>query len=206
MRPQRIWRRSTLPVVALLALVGLAACDPDAATPETDGAAVSVENPFDDCPAPVIPSPGAESKPAGGSDLIADLTLPCLAGGSRVTLRALGQPAVINLWASWCPPCRTELPEFQKLADSTGGRLLVLGVDTGDTVNAASSAASDLGVNFPSVFDSSEELRRSVGKQFLPVTLFVDGQGLIRHVDTSGALTRDEMVDLVGQHLGLTVG
>jgi thiol-disulfide isomerase/thioredoxin len=137
---------------------------------------------------------------------VPDLTLPCFVGGAPVALRALGQPTVINLWASWCDACQVELPQFQQLADSTGGQLLVLGVVTQDTADAAGSLATGLGITFPTLFDPSSHLQKALAQPVLPVTLFVDANGAVRHVDRSGALTLPELVDLVHQHLGLVVG
>jgi len=92
---------------------------------------------------------------------MADITLPCFAGGAAVRLGALGKPAVLNLWASWCGPCRSELPVIQRYADASGGAVAVLGVVTGDTRTAAASFAEDVGVTFPSVFDKDSAVQRS---------------------------------------------
>jgi hypothetical protein len=56
------------------------------------------------------------------------------------------------------------------------------------------------------LFDPSSRLQKALAQPVLPVTLFVDANGAVRHVDRSGALTLPELVDLVHQHLGLVVG
>jgi thiol-disulfide isomerase/thioredoxin len=132
------------------------------------------------------------------------LSLPCFAGGDPVPLFGLDRPVVINLWASWCAPCRAELPEFQRLADRYGDRLLVLGVVTGDSRAAAASLARDLNISFPAVFDESAQVQRSVNApSVLPVTLFVDAAGRLTYVDATGALTEPGLTELVGAHLGV---
>ncbi|MDT5029385.1 MAG: hypothetical protein QOE61_5811, partial [Micromonosporaceae bacterium] len=112
--------------------------------------------------------------------------------------------AVINLWASWCGPCRAELPEFQRLADRANGKVVVLGVVTDDSRSAASSLAADLDITFPTLLDASSQLQHSVAP-VLPVTLFVDANGVVRHTDLSGALALSTLEDLVHQHLGVVL-
>ncbi len=201
----RAWRGPAISLALLAALVLLAGCDPDSGSGTNPGG-TSVSGPFRGCPAPVTPTSGTASRAPAGSQLLPDLTLPCFVGGSPVALRALGRPAVINLWASWCRPCRLELPHFQQLADSADDQVLVLGVVTeGDTTDAAGSLATELGISFPTVVDTSSRLHKMVAPQTLPVTLLVDANGVVRHVDRSGALTLPELVDLVHQHLGIVV-
>ncbi|MFD0819309.1 TlpA family protein disulfide reductase, partial [Micromonospora zhanjiangensis] len=153
---------------------------------------------------------GAAGGPAGDAAAgtvtrLPDLRLPCFTGGAPVGLAELPGPAVINLWASWCPPCRKELPAFQRLAVRAGDRLHVLGVDTRDDRAAAESLATDFGLTYPTLFDPDERLRRALARTALPVTLFVDGQGRVRHVDNTGALTDDTLAALVERHLDVPV-
>lgn len=133
-----------------------------------------------------------------------DLTLPCFTGSAPVALARLGRPAVINLWASYCEPCRTELPALQDFADAAGDRVQVLGVVTGDTWAKAAYAGQDFGVRFPSVFDPDRTLLSALGRNALPVSIFVDGSGMVRHIDMSGTLTAQTVRALAAEHLGIT--
>jgi thiol-disulfide isomerase/thioredoxin len=141
--------------------------------------------------------------PAGAPTLLPDLRLPCFTGGDPVGLAAVRGPAVVNLWASWCPPCRKELPAFQRLAGRAGGQLHVVGVDTRDDRDAARSLAVDFGLTFPTLFDPDEQLRRKVARNALPITLFVDAEGRVRHIDNTGALDDSSLSALVERHLGV---
>ncbi|MEU7825276.1 TlpA disulfide reductase family protein [Catellatospora sp. NPDC049133] len=130
-----------------------------------------------------------------------DLALECMAGGPPVRLSALRGPLVINMWASWCTPCRQELPAFQRLAD--GGRVPVLGVVTEDSRDAAAWLADELKVSLPSVYDRSGALKAAAGELALPLTLFVtaDGRAIVyRDV----ALTEQTLAQLIEQHFGRT--
>jgi thiol-disulfide isomerase/thioredoxin len=129
-----------------------------------------------------------------------------MAGGPPVRLSALGRPAVLNLWASSCAPCREELPALQRFADRAGDRVLLLGVVTGDTWAAAGETATDLGVRFPAVFDDSSVVLRALGRTGLPATVFVDEAGRVRYVYQSGTpLDEASLAALVREHLGVTL-
>lgn len=177
-------------------------------------APVEISSPFAACPTPQggpSGSPSTGGAPAAGDAAVADparplpaVSLPCFTGGEQVTLSTLGRPMVINFWASFCQPCRTELPELQRFADAAGDRVLVLGVITTDTRTAAAAAGEDFQVRFPSVFDADGALRRAWGRNVLPITLFVDARGQVRHEDVSGALTQERIATLAAQYLGVT--
>jgi len=149
--------------------------------------------------------PGGSSAPADGlaADL-PDVSLPCFTGGRSVGLASLRGPAVVNLWASSCAPCREELPLLQELADRTAGRLHVVGVDTFDDRAAGASFAADKGVTFPTLFDPGKKLLTALGKINLPVTVFVGADGG-RFVYTGKALDKPTLGGLVRTHTGVAV-
>lgn len=177
--------------LAVLAVLLAAGCDD-----RTPAAQTATASPLAGCP----PSPAAVEDGA-----LAGVTLPCFTGGDPVRLAALGRPAVINLWASWCTPCRQELPALQRLADDAGDDLVVLGVVTKDSPAKAASLAEELAVTFPAVIDEDGVVLRTTGQPGLPVTLFVDAQGRVKHVYATGVLTAESVKALVGEHLGVTV-
>ena len=149
-------------------------------------------------------SSSAVTAPSGpAATRIPDLTLDCFPGGGRVRLTALHRPAIVNLWASWCGPCRTELPAFQRFADTVGDRVLVLGVDTGDTRDAGAGFMQDTKVTFPTLFDARSALLAGVGRSALPVTLFVDAEGGIRYLYNDKALDDAGLAQLAREHLGV---
>jgi cytochrome c biogenesis protein CcmG, thiol:disulfide interchange protein DsbE len=154
------------------------------------------------------PSPFADcaelTATAGSGNKLPDVTLPCFTGGQPVRLAALRGPAVINLWATWCPPCRTELPAMQRLADRAGDRLRVVGVDTGDGRDAAASFAADTGVGLPTLYDPDKTLMNELKRTALPVTVFLDAAGRT-YVYNSVALDDAKLARLVREHTGVTV-
>lgn len=180
--------RAATPVALLL----LAGCTAEA--PETP-------SPFAGCTT-LSASPTA-SPAAGRPADLPDLALPCFTGGTPVALRELRGPAVINLWASWCTPCRKELPVVQRLADQAGDGLTVLSVDTGDGREAGASFATDAGVTVPTLFDEKSTLLTALAGSKLPMTVFLDATGRRQVI----ALPLDEakLAELVRIHTGVAV-
>jgi thiol-disulfide isomerase/thioredoxin len=152
---------------------------------------------------PAAPSVASAAPSGTAVGRIPDLTLDCFEGGGKVRLAALHRPAIVNLWASWCGPCRTELPAFQSYASQAGDRVLVLGVDTGDTRDAGSGLLQDTRVGFPTLFDAKSLLLSGVGRSALPVTLFVDADGGLRYVYNDKALDEPAIARLARAHLGV---
>ncbi len=188
-----------LTAAILLAALTATGCSNDAGILTATGA-----SPFDPCPAPVAGT--VAQSPPGTAPALPPITLPCFTGGEPVALAALGRPSVVNLWASWCEPCRTELPEFQRFADRGGDKIAVLGVITGDTRTSAASAAEDFGIRFPAVFDPDLSLLTGIGRNALPVTLFLDAAGGVRHLYQGGEpLTLSTLEALAHQYLGVVV-
>ncbi|WIN00996.1 TlpA disulfide reductase family protein [Actinoplanes oblitus] len=176
--------RAVLPAVAALLL--LAGCT--AAAPADD----ETPSPFATC-----------APPAGGDTELPDVTLACFTGGEQVRLGELRGPAVINIWSSFCGPCREELPVIQRLADRSAGRLTVLGVDTGDARDAAASFGADHGVSMPTLYDRDQKLIAALGAVNLPNTVFVDAAGkyYLHRLPVDAA----ELTRLVAEHTGVTV-
>ncbi|MEV4658952.1 TlpA disulfide reductase family protein [Micromonospora sp. NPDC049301] len=199
-------RRLALLVLPLL--LAVAACTTatgDAPAPRP--AAAERPSPFRDCAAlsTAPTASAATAAPTTGGEALPELTLACFTGGAPVALRDVAGPAVINVWASWCPPCRKELPAFQRLSERAAGRLQVVGVNSRDSRNGAQSIGEDFGVRFPILVDQGEALQRALNRNAIPLTLFVDAQGRIRHVDATGALDDARLAELVRQHLDLAV-
>jgi cytochrome c biogenesis protein CcmG, thiol:disulfide interchange protein DsbE len=92
------------------------------------------------------------------------------------TLR--GHPAVVNVWASWCGPCRFEFPHFQQAAADYGKRVAFLGIDTQDSDDAASTFLEEAPVPYPSYTDPGKDIDNAIGASLgLPDTAFYDRRG-----------------------------
>lgn len=149
---------------------------------------------FSYCPLPV--------GPANGRPTLPHVSLPCADGRGRpIPLdRAFGHPTVINLWASWCAPCRDELPEVKRYAERNPD-VLVITVDTRDTAEAGASFAREIRLGLPTLADPDQRLLSGVGHSALPVTLLVTADGRLAHTYNSTPLDAERLGDLVDRYL-----
>jgi len=124
--------------------------------------------------------------------LAPDFTLELLGGGDVTLSELRGKGVVINLWASWCPPCRAEMPAIQRVYEKTKGRgLEVLAVNTTfqDSERAAADFIQELGLTFPVPLDRSGMVSRQYQLRALPSTFFVDREGIIHKVIIGGPMS-----------------
>jgi thiol-disulfide isomerase/thioredoxin len=110
-----------------------------------------------------------------------------LAGGLDAYERRLGAlrgyPAVVNVWASWCGPCRFEFPLFQKAAARYGKRVAFLGVDKQDSDDAARTFLEEAPVPYPSYTDPSSDIAAGIGAgRGVPDTAFYNRKGELAYL------------------------
>ena len=106
------------------------------------------------------------------------------------TAEFLGEPLVVNLWYSTCPPCAKELPEFAEV-DAETDEVRFIGVNTLDSLEVMDRFAGERGVEYDLFRDEFAELADAIGATAMPVTLFVTSDGTI--VEQTGALDDDEL-------------
>ena len=104
--------------------------------------------------------------------------------GETVALADLhGQPVILNFWASWCGPCRAEMPELQRLHEQLAAAgVVVLGVNQGERPETVASYRQEVGVDFPTVLDQRTAVSQLYLVNSLPTTFFIDRDGVIRNV------------------------
>jgi thiol-disulfide isomerase/thioredoxin len=119
-------------------------------------------------------------------------------GGGVSLEQHRGQVVLMNLWASWCPPCRAEMPDLQRLADAYGrSGLVIVGVNEGESPQRARDFADSLGIRFPIWIDTGQRYGRTYAALGLPTTVILDRRGaVVRGFD--GALTFAQMESAVG--------
>lgn len=106
------------------------------------------------------------------------------AGGESVSLSAMeGQPVVLNFWASWCPPCKSEMPDFQRAYEVYGGDIQFMMVNLTDgsreTKETAKAYIEEQGYTFPVYYDVNQEAAYAFYVSSVPATYFIDEDGNI---------------------------
>ena len=183
---------------AILTVVALSGCGAGAlssAAAKADQSSVAVPTEVAGCA-----SLAADGSAVDGGEALPALRLPCLVEDQDVPLDDLGdRPVLVNLWASWCAPCREEMPLLQTRYERFSDRIGVLGVVTEDTRSAAASVLDDLDVTYPHVVDRDKQLLTGLAAPGLPVTLAVaaDGRLLDRQIGEMSAARLDELVSLL---------
>ena len=153
-------------------------------------------------------SSSATSGPSGGPSSEAPVPavqLACFVGGAPASLETLGKPAIVNLWAAWCEPCRTELPAIQQFADRAGDRVKVIGVDSADSHAAAQSFIDDKRLTMTMLEDPDRRLLTAVHRSALPATLFITAGGTLAFVYNAAPLDVAHVAALAERYLGVTV-
>ena len=98
--------------------------------------------------------------------------------GNEVTLASFfGKPIILNFWASWCGPCKMEMPELQKFYEQYGEEIHFLLVSVDDDVDAAKAFIADSGYSFPVYFDTTSAGAYTYGASSIPLTYFIDAEG-----------------------------
>jgi thiol-disulfide isomerase/thioredoxin len=120
-----------------------------------------------------------------------DFTLDTLAGDKFTLSAQAGRPVVVNFWATWCPPCRAELPAFEEVYRNYRDKgLVVVGVDVAESPEVVAQYVAEAGLTFPIALDVSGHASELFRLQGMPTTLFVGRDGAIRDVIVGGPLSQ----------------
>jgi len=112
--------------------------------------------------------------------VLRDARLNGLSGKSRLLSDYRGKPLIINVWASWCGPCREEMGSLEKLSRRYGGKqFAVIGISTDDYVDKAKAFVTYSKTTFSHYIDRNLQLENMLGANRLPVTLLIDAQGRV---------------------------
>ena len=191
----------------LLGAIVLAGCG-SSPLPGQDGGWASASGGAQRGPTPAAPAapiakvplaPCPTSIPATGvaaADRLPAVTLNCLGPGPAVDMAVgHGTPTVVNLWASWCAPCREEMPRLRASAARLGSTVGFLGVDIKDDPGAAWAFLAGMGVHYPNVADPDARTLAGLHLPGVPVTFVLDPAGTIvfRHI---GELQEPDIADM----------
>jgi len=121
---------------------------------------------------------------AGTAKDAVDFTLPDVATGRPLHMKAAARqgPLVLDFWATWCGPCRAELPHLQALSQKYQGRVAFYGVNSSDAPPSIGAFAKQNGLTFPMLSDAQHTVAFSYGADSIPLLVVVDTQGRARSV------------------------
>jgi peroxiredoxin len=117
------------------------------------------------------------------SGLAPDFTLHSVAGSNLRLREQRGQVVMLNFWASWCGPCRQEMPQLDRLYEkyhASGFQLL--GVNVDDDSRNATGVSSKLGLHFPVLLDTQKKVSRLYDLSTMPSTVLIDRDGRVRYI------------------------
>lgn len=144
---------------------------------------------------------GAACGSSPETDALPGVELSGIDGMSTLRADDITGPAVINLWATWCGPCRAELPAFEAVHVELADRVRFVGVNQGDDSGPAAEFLDEVGVTFEQYLDVDGALSDELSITGLPATVFVAADGSTElH---AGALDEGELLELIDSYLGI---
>ena len=104
--------------------------------------------------------------------------------GQSISLSDLrGKPVLVNFWASWCSPCRAEMPFIQRLYEGwSNNELVILAINTGEDFSTVKEFVDSFGLSFMVLLDTKGEVALVYNVRGIPVTFFIDKDGIIRDI------------------------
>ena len=112
-----------------------------------------------------------------------DFTLKSVGGANLRLAEQRGQVVMVNFWATWCGPCRQEMPHLNRIYDKyKSSGFTLLGVNIDDDPRAAAALAAKLGVKFPVLLDTDKKVSKVYDMSAMPATLLIDRDGRVRHI------------------------
>lgn len=147
---------------------------------------------------------GCESIPRSQSST--GVEIPCLDGKSSIYFAQLRGPLIVNVWGSWCAPCKEEIPIFRSFYPKIEGMAHLLGVDVEEAKRSdGSQFVVSTGMTWPNLFDPDGRTRGLFGMG-VPVTWFIDSNGTVVHKKIGVIKSEEELRDLTKKYLAITVG
>lgn len=160
--PTRRWARAAA-VVAIVAIVGYVVTRPS----DTGGE-------FRATGAPTSMPPAGQLTEVSADEF------------ESILVGQIGTPVIVNVWASWCAPCRTETPLLERTAAAVAGDVVILGVASKDTAGNARAFMDEFDVTYPNLFDASGDIRARLGLRGFPSTYVFGADGALRTTIVGG--------------------
>ena len=122
------------------------------------------------------------------------VTLPALHGAQLDTVSLIGRPVLVNIWATWCGPCRREMPALTLLSHRMGPGFSVIAIDQGEDARVVNAYVKQFGVDFPVYLDRDQRMGTMLHLVGLPSSFFIDRNGVVKDA-VDGEMTYQMMTD-----------
>jgi thiol-disulfide isomerase/thioredoxin len=131
------------------------------------------------------------------------LFLDCLDGGVGATIDSIKGPAIINVWGSWCGPCKEEMPILRSFYEKAQGKVLLIGVDVEEaSLEDGRKFVENNGITWPNLFDADGKSRAYFGMG-VPVTWFIASDGSVAHKHIGVLKNEIDLISLTSKYLGV---
>jgi peroxiredoxin len=126
---------------------------------------------------------GTASSAIAPATVAPDFTLHAMGGPNLRLKEQRGRVVMVNFWATWCAPCRQEMPHLNRLYEKyRGAGFVLLGVNVDEDVAKAADVAAKLGVKFPVLLDTEKSVSKLYDVSTMPSTMIIDRDGKVRYV------------------------
>jgi cytochrome c biogenesis protein CcmG/thiol:disulfide interchange protein DsbE len=131
------------------------------------------------------------------------LFLDCLDGGVGAAIDSIKGPAIINVWGSWCGPCKEEMPILRSFYEKAQGKVLLIGVDVEEaSLEDGRKFVENNGITWPNLFDADGKSRAYFGMG-VPVTWFIASDGSVAHKHIGVLKNEIDLISLTSKYLGV---
>ena len=144
------------------------------------------------------------------SEKAPDFTLPTMTG-ANITLSELeGTPVLLNFWATWCSPCRMELPFFEAVAQESEGEVKVIAINVGQSAATVQTFFGDYEPTMIVALDGNTEVfvnycREDNPRGYIPITFLIDSEGIVQDIKIGAFTSETELWDTLNDVFGITI-
>ena len=134
-----------------------------------------------------------------------DTLLNCLSGTEKISVESLRGPLIVNVWGSWCGPCKQEMPYFVDFHHQANGKVKLLGIAVEEAkAQDSKDFIISYGITWPNLYDA-KGITRAIFGMGVPVTWFIDQQGTVVYKHIGVVETTEELIELTAKYLKVAI-
>ena len=131
------------------------------------------------------------------------IMLDCLDGTDGASINGIKGPAIINVWGSWCGPCKEEMPVLRSFYEKAQGKLALIGVDVEEaSIEDGREFVENYGITWPNLYDADGKSRAYFGMG-VPVTWFIAADGNVAYKHIGVIKSEKELISMASKYLGV---